>query len=125
VQLAGFDQPWGNPAQYSAAICVGELIFTSGHLGAVPRGATVPFSEQVGLSLERLIESVEAAGGGLDTIVKITTYLASLDEFAEYDKIYRSLITTSPMPARTTVQAGSLTPPVRIEVECVATVRRC
>lgn len=115
--------PHGRPASYSAAVRAGGIIYTAGQIGAEVGGPTVTTGEQVSTALRRVIAAVEAAGGGLDTVVKVNAFLADLDDFPEYDQIYREVFDVDPKPARTTVQVASLPAPLRIEVDAVASVR--
>jgi 2-iminobutanoate/2-iminopropanoate deaminase len=108
-----FQSEWGNAASYSAAVRVGDLIWTCGQLGAEPSGPPVDFE----------VQAVEEAGGSIQTIVKINGYLASMSQFPAYDRIYRSVIGGRPMPARTTVQIGGFVEPVLVEVDAVALAR--
>lgn len=113
----------GRPTSYSAAVRTGGMIYTAGQIGAEVGEPAVTTGEQVRTALRRVIAAVEAAGGGLETIVKVNTFLADLDDFPEYDEIYREVFDVDPKPARTTVQVASLPAPLRIEVDAVASVR--
>lgn len=117
-----FQAEWGSPARYSQAVRVGDLIFTSGQLGAEPGGTRVPLEVQVETALRRLVQVVEAAGGSLGSIVKINGYLRSMADFEVYDAVYRRVIAVDPMPARTTVEIGGFAEPLLVEVDAVAQV---
>ncbi|MGH8924087.1 MAG: RidA family protein [Acidimicrobiia bacterium] len=121
--LAFFQTADGNPASYSAAARVGDLIYTAGQIGAEVGGPPVDVGEQVRTALSRLIAAVEAAGGGVETIVKINTYLADLNDFPLYDQIYRELVAVDPKPARTSVQIAAFPAPLKIEIDAVASIR--
>jgi 2-iminobutanoate/2-iminopropanoate deaminase len=123
VTLRHTELPGGRSQSYSQAVSDGHLIYTSGQLGAVPGGDPVGFGEQVEAALTRLIEVLEAAGGGVETILRVNAYVADIDDFDVYDEIYRRLLTASPKPTRPSVQVGGFVPPVQIEVDAVATVR--
>jgi enamine deaminase RidA (YjgF/YER057c/UK114 family) len=120
LKLAHTELPAGRPQSYSSAVSDGTTIYTAGQLGAVPGGPAVSFADQAEAVLTRLVQVIEAAGGGVETIVKVNAYLASMGDFAEYDEIYRRVINTSPMPARTTVQVGAFIPPLLIELDAIA-----
>jgi len=122
MDLEHIDSEWGNPGSYSQAVRSGPLIFTCGQLGAEPGGSEVDFATQAETALRRLVEVVERAGGGVETILKINGYLASMDDFSVYDEIYRRLIAVEPKPVRTTVQIGRFVDPLLIEVDAVAHV---
>ncbi len=114
----------GNPASYSAAVRAGDLIFTAGQLGVAPGAEPMGFREQATVALRRVIAAVEAAGGSLETMVKINGYLADLDDWPAYDEVYRSIIGVDPKPARTTVQIVRFPPPILVEVDAIAVVRK-
>jgi 2-iminobutanoate/2-iminopropanoate deaminase len=113
--------PWGNPDSYSQAACTGELIFTCGQLGVDPGAPDVPFEVQARTALERLVAIVCAAGGGVETILKINGFLADLADFPAYDTLYREIIGVAPKPARTTVQIATFVSPILVEVDAIAT----
>ena len=113
----------GNPASYSAAVRAGDLIFTAGQIALVPGAEPMDFREQAALALHHVIAAVEAAGGSLETIVKVNGYLADLDDWPAYDEVYRSIVGVDPKPARTTVQIVRFPPPILVEVDAVAVAR--
>jgi len=121
--LAFFETGDGNPASCSAAARVGDLIYTAGQIGAEVGGPPVNAADQARTALSRLIAAVEAAGGGIETIVKVNTYLADLNDFPVYDAIYREMIAVDPKPARTSVQIAAFPAPLKIEIDAVASVR--
>jgi 2-iminobutanoate/2-iminopropanoate deaminase len=114
----------GNPQWYSAATRFGDLIFSAGHLastrdGDIPEG----IAAQVSATFDNLEQSLQAAGGGLDTLLKINTYLASLDDFGAYNEVYVARLGPLGLPARTTVEVARLPPGFLIEIEAVAHAR--
>jgi enamine deaminase RidA (YjgF/YER057c/UK114 family) len=121
--MSFFQLDGGRPAGYPAAVRAGDLILPAGQVGAELGFAPVETGEQVRIALRRVIAAVEAAGGGVETIVKVNTYLADLSDCPPYDQIYRREVAVDPKPARTSVQGASLPAPLRIEVEAVAAIR--
>jgi 2-iminobutanoate/2-iminopropanoate deaminase len=66
------------------------------------------------------IEAILVAGGcSLESVVKCTCYLASLDDFAGFDAVYREFFSSPTPPARTTV-GSSLLAGIRVEVDVIA-----
>ena len=55
----------------------------------------------------------------LADVVKCTVYLADYREFAAMNKVYAEFFGEA-KPARTTVEAQMVMPPMRIEIDCVA-----
>jgi 2-iminobutanoate/2-iminopropanoate deaminase len=112
---------------YSQAVVVPEvgLVFTSGQLGLDPAtGELVPggIEPEFRRVLDNLGAILEAAGSGLDRIVRATLYMVDLSEFGTVNAIYAERI-GSPLPARVTVGASSLPKGARIEVDLIASVR--
>lgn len=119
MQLNHVAMPWGGQS-YSCAVKAAGLIYTSGHLGADPGGDVVPFREQAQTALKRLFATINEAGGSAETIIKINAYLATMSDFPEWDRVYRSMIEARPMPARTSVGIGGFVEPLLLEVDAVA-----
>ncbi len=110
---------------YSQGMIVnGHLIFTAGQTGFVPatmelaEGGVVGQTRQV---LENLKAVLEAAGSGLDRVVKTTVYLKSMDDFAAMNEVYGSFFSQTP-PARTTIEAARLPKDALVEIECIALI---
>lgn len=79
-----------------------------------------PIAAQSWFVLERLRSTVEAAGGSLDDVVKLTQYFCNLRDFPIYNAV-RARFFANP-PASTVVRVVELlpTPDVLLEVEAVA-----
>ncbi len=111
-------------APYSQAIRVGELVFVAGQLGIVLEtselaGQTV--EEQTEQIMRNLAGILEAAGSGLDKLVKTTVFLIDLHDFNGMNAVYARHVGDRP-PARSTVQIAALPKGARVEIEAVATV---
>jgi 2-iminobutanoate/2-iminopropanoate deaminase len=111
-------------APYSQAIRTGDLVFVSGQLGLAPGSAELVGSgivEQTEQIFRNLAAILEAAGSGLDRLVKTTVFLIDLADFAAMNEVYRQHAGDSP-PARSTVQVAALPSGARVEIEAVAHV---
>ena len=107
---------------YSQAVAAGGLVFASGQIPTDP--ATGQFveggvAEQTRQVLRNLSKVLEAAGTGLDRVVKTTVFLADMNDFAEMNEVYGSFFGENP-PARSTVQAARLPRDARVEIDVVA-----
>jgi 2-iminobutanoate/2-iminopropanoate deaminase len=107
---------------YAQAIRAGGLVFVSGQVPLDPAtGQVVPGG--IGAQAERVLASLrailEAAGSGLERVVKTTVYLTDLGTFAEVNEIYARYFPKDP-PARATVQVAALPRGVAIEIDAVA-----
>src|SRR5918999_4284307 len=108
-------------APYNQAIRVGELVFVAGQLGIV-----LETSELAGQTVEEQTEQVmknlgailEAAGSGLDKLVKTTVFLVDFDDFFAMNDVYARYVGDRP-PARATVEIAGLPMGARLEVEAI------
>ncbi len=93
---------------------------TAGHLGAESESSG-GIEGQTRTALRDLLKTVERAGGTRETILRINAYLAEIDDFEAFDRVYRDLIGLAARPARTTVQIGGFKAPYLVEVDAIAT----
>jgi 2-iminobutanoate/2-iminopropanoate deaminase len=111
-------------APYSQGIRAGELVFVSGQLALRPgdtalSGGTIEEqTEQVFTNLRAILE---AAGSGLERLVKTTVFLANLDDFQGMNSVYARHVGDAP-PARSTVEVARLPSGALVEIEAVALV---
>ncbi|MGB3275430.1 MAG: Rid family detoxifying hydrolase [Castellaniella sp.] len=108
---------------YSQAVSVpaGKLVFLSGQIGLEPgTGELVSenFEGQVRQSFANMQAVIEAAGGTLDNIVKLTLFLTDLSKFASANAIMAEII-PQPYPARSTLGVASLPKGAQFEVEAI------
>jgi len=107
---------------YSQAVRAGDLVFASGQIPIDP--ATGEFvaggiAEQTEQILRNLTAVFEAAGVGLNQVVKTTVFLADMDDFSAMNEVYGRFFGEEP-PARATVQAARLPRDARVEIEAIA-----
>jgi 2-iminobutanoate/2-iminopropanoate deaminase len=109
---------------YSQGMRAGDLVFTAGQLGIDPTsgemaGETV--QEQARQALANVAAILEAAGSGLDRILKVTVYLADIDDWPAVNEVYEAIV-PEPYPARSAFAVRDLPRGGRVEIECVAVV---
>ncbi|MFP5953750.1 RidA family protein [Helicobacter pylori] len=107
---------------YSQAIATNDLVFVSGQLGIDAstgefKGADI--HSQTTQSMENIKAILKEAGLGMDSVVKTTISLKSLDDFAVVNEIYGSYF-TEPYPARATFQVAKLPKDALVEIEAIA-----
>ena len=110
---------------YSQAIVTGDLIFTAGQIGLEPATGEIVGGDiklQTARVLDNLAAVLEAAGSGLDRVLKCTVFLADFAEFAAMNEVYAQRFGEH-RPARSTVGTSALPRGARVEIECIA-VRR-
>lgn len=105
---------------YSQAICVNNLIFTSGQIPLLPNGDFLDsdIKTQTHQVCKNLQAVLRAAGSDLKHVVKTNVYLSDMDYFAEFNEVYGEYF--SHKPARSTIAVKSLPKNSKVEVECVA-----
>jgi 2-iminobutanoate/2-iminopropanoate deaminase len=107
---------------YSQAIKANGFVFASGQIPIIPEtgefvaGGITEQTEQVIKNLSRVLE---AAGSGLDRVVKTTVFLADMEEFVAMNEVYGKYFSEEP-PARATVEAAGLPRGARVEIEAIA-----
>jgi len=107
---------------YSQAIDAGTFIFTSGQIPIEPSTGQVVnggIKEQTARVLENLKSVLEAAGSGMDKVVKTTVFMKDLRDFAAMNEVYQKYF-SEPYPARSCVEVNRLPRDVLIEIEAVA-----
>ena len=107
---------------YSQAIACGSFIFASGQLGLNPATGELAegVTEQAKQSLTNLKAVLEAAGSGLDRVVKTTVFLKHISDFAAVNEVYASFFTDGAFPARSAVEVASLPKDGLVEIEAIA-----
>ena len=110
-------------APYSQAIRNGELVFVSGQLGLKPGDTAISgtIQEQTEQIFANLKAILEAAGSGLDRIVKTTVFLTDLGNFQGMNEVYARNVGED-RPARSTVEISALPSGAMVEIEAIATV---
>lgn len=107
---------------YSQAVRANGFIFVSGQIplqpgtGALVQGDVAAQTRQV---LHNLAAILQAAGSGMQKVVKTTIYLTNLDDFSRLNQVYTEFF-GEVKPARATVQVARLPREVLVEIEAVA-----
>ena len=109
---------------YSQAVRAGNTVYLSGQIPLDPDSGEVvegDFEVRVSRVLANLDAVCRAAGGGLDSIVKLNVYLTDLGRFAEVNAIMAETF-AEPFPARAAVQVSALPKGVDVEMDAVAVI---
>jgi reactive intermediate/imine deaminase len=122
-------------ANYSEASQANDLIFAAGQLASdwkdgVPREArkhpNFPFygsdiKLQTDYVLKNLAKTFKAAGTSLDNVVKAQVFLMDLNDFADFDEVWRNYF-KSPPPRTTVGTTGLLVKDTLVEIDLIATL---
>ena len=105
---------------YSQAIRLGGLVFTSGQIPVDPAAGAVPegIEAQARQACENVAAVLQAAGSGLERVVKTTCFLADMGDFGAFNAVYEEYFTQK--PARSCVAVRELPKGVLCEIEAVA-----
>jgi len=107
---------------YSQGIIHGDLVFLAGQIGLDPatgrlvEGGVVAEVER---ALANVGAALEAAGSGLDRVLRVVLYLADLADFEAVNQAMARAF-REPFPARSTVEVARLPRDARVEIEVTA-----
>ncbi len=108
---------------YSQAVAVDGWLWVSGQIPTDPASGEL-VSDDIAAATRRVLDNlkavIEAAGGTLDQVVRVTIYLTDLANFQTVNAVYAEYFIESP-PARACVEVSGL--PKGAEVEMDAVVR--
>ncbi len=123
VYTDGAPRPVG---PYSQGVLAGELLFISGQIPLDPQTGKLvegQFEDKVRRVMDNIRAIVEAAGGTMDDIVKVTVYLRDMGKFQEFNRVYSEYFKGVP-PARVVVEVSGLPLGADLEVEAIALIKR-
>ena len=108
---------------YSQGVTAKGLIFTSGQLGLVPETGNFADGGVQGQTRQALMNVktiLEAAGAGMDSVVKTTVFLKNMSDFAAMNEVYAEFFTEGCYPARSAVEVAMLPKGGLVEIEVIA-----
>jgi enamine deaminase RidA (YjgF/YER057c/UK114 family) len=122
-EVTTFTFPWSAAYQYSQSVAEGDLVVASGQAGFRPDGSLPDgFEAQFRQALANVDEVLRAQGASLDSVLRLTTYLSSADQYDAF-KTVRGELLTAPYPASTAIVVGFVFPGMLVEVEAIASRR--
>lgn len=110
---------------YSQGVVAGGFVFVSGQIPIDP--ATGVFAgddikTQTAQSLKNVSKILEAAGSGMDKVVKTTVLLKNISDFAAMNEVYATFFEGDALPARAAFEAAALPKGALVEIEVIATL---
>ena len=106
---------------YTPAVRAGAFIFVAG------QGPTDPATNQMScgdirhetrLVLGNIKKILEGCGASMEDVVKCSVFLVDAHDFAAMNEVYAEFF-GSAKPARTTVEAKFVAPPMKVEIDCI------
>lgn len=106
---------------YSQAIEVNGMVYTSGIIPVVPETGEIPEGSQAQAkqALTNLANLLEAAGTGMDNVIKTTVFIKEMNDFGAINEVYATFFTGA-FPARSCVEVARLPKDVMLEIEAIA-----
>ena len=106
---------------YSQAIETDNLIFVSGQLPIIEDGSMPEdIEKQTHACLTNIKHILEAAGLGMDKIVKTTVLLQNMNDFSKMNEVYASFFEKD-CPARVCYEVVALPKGALVEIDAIAT----
>ena len=106
---------------YSQAVTHRGLLYISGQIPVDPATGTplrATIEEETERTLNNLKLIVEDAGSKMDDVIKVTCYLADIEDFPRFNNTYAKFFPEFP-PARVTIQAAKLPLDVQVEIDAI------
>ena len=118
------DQAPAAVGPYSQGVITDGWIWTAGQVALDPATGELVGTDaatQADRALRNLAAILEAAGSGLDRVVRTTVYLQSMDDFAAVNEVYAGYF-AKPFPARACVEVARLPLGALVEIDAIARV---
>lgn len=110
---------------YNQAVSCNGLVFVSGQIAIDPATGQLVL-DSIEAETHRVLQNVravlEAAGSGLDRVVKSSVFVKNMNQFSRINAVYAEYFSEATAPARELVQVSELPKFVNIEISVIATV---
>ena len=107
---------------YSQAVKAGGFVWCAGQIPVDPAVNDVTATTiegQTRQAITNLMHVLEAAGVGLEAVVKTTVFISDMNDFAALNAVYAEMFGDT-KPARSCVQVARLPKDVKLEIEAIA-----
>lgn len=109
---------------FSQAVIYGGVIYVSGQIGNIGlklvEGGIIPEAQQTMLNIKNILEE---NGSSLDNVIKCTCMLADMSEWPVLNNEYLKFFPNN-KPARSAFGANGLALNARVEIECMAYIKK-
>ncbi len=110
---------------YNQATRMGNLLFVSGQIGLNPQTGELVL-ESIEAETEQVLQNVkailEAAGTGLQNVLKATVFVKDINQFSRINAVYAQYFQPEFAPARELVQVAELPRFANVEISVIASV---
>ena len=109
---------------YSQAVVLDGWVWTCGQVALDPATGEMVGSDaatQADRALRNIEAILQAAGSGLDQVVRVTLYLTSMDDFGGVNEVYARYFPKA-FPARACVEVSGLPLGALVEIDAIARV---
>ncbi len=111
----------GNPAPFSSAVRVGDVVYLSGSIGITPDGKLPEtFEGQAKQTMENIGGALKARGLGWGDVFKCTVFIADMKNWPAFNAVYVPYFQPGKLPARSAVGVSGLALGAQLELECLA-----
>ncbi|HWL04398.1 MAG TPA: RidA family protein [Xanthobacteraceae bacterium] len=122
ITTAQVPEPPGN--LFSNCLRAGNTLYISGQHAGAPGGGLLgdgTMADQTRQALMKIAVLVDAAGGTMADVVKLTIFATDLSQRPAISAVRREFFTAEPAPCSTMVQvSGFVDPALKIEIEAIA-----
>ncbi|KAH8883211.1 L-psp endoribonuclease family protein [Thozetella sp. PMI_491] len=118
--ITATNAPAPNPVLSQATVYNGQ-VFCSGSLGVDPKTGNLvegTIGDRTTQALKNLQAVLEAAGSGIDKVLKVMIYVTSISDVPALNAAYTAFF-PEPRPARACVAVKELAKGTDVEIECV------
>jgi 2-iminobutanoate/2-iminopropanoate deaminase len=116
------DDAPGALGPYSQGIRDGDTVYVSGQGPVDPETREVvegDIQDETEQTLENVGAVLEAAGLGLEDVVKATVFVTDMDNYEAVNEVYGEYM-SEPYPARSAVEVADLPIDIGVEIEVIA-----
>lgn len=111
---------------FSEAVIVGNTIYLSGQIGNIPGQLSVVeggIKNEAKQALENIKTVLENNGSSMENVIKCTVMLADINEWASFNEEYVKYF-PGDKPARSAFATNGLALNARVEIECIAIIKK-
>ena len=108
---------------YSQAVKANGFVFVSGQLGIDPATGELAgdtAADQAAQALKNIKNILDAAGSGIENVVRATIYLKNVEDFTAVDAKYAEVFIGSVKPARCAFGGNNIPKGALVEIDAIA-----